>query len=84
MSTRCDVDEIVLRIGIERVLTREFEKCFVHVLEVPSVRKLDLVEANFRLGRHRSDVTSDRICQYGIPSPVEQFEAVNDEIGLSA
>jgi translation initiation factor RLI1 len=70
VSAGCDVDEVILRFGIEGILMRKFEKRFVDVLEIPCVYELYVVEADLRLRRHSSNVISDRIRQYGIASSV--------------
>ena len=52
VRSRCDVDQVVFGIRIERVLSREARKLLVDFFEIPRIIELDFVKADLCLGRH--------------------------------
>ncbi len=58
-----NVDEIVLRLYVERVHASKLEERFVHVLEIPGIAEFNFMEANLCLRGHSPDVIADDLCQ---------------------
>src|ERR1700677_806293 len=84
VSTCRDVDEVVFRFRIERVLAREFEKSLVDFLKIPRVVELHLVLADFRFRRNSSHVSTHCFCQGRVALPMQQFKATHNKVWLSA
>src|SRR5580700_6886389 len=84
VSTCRDVDEVVFRFRIERVLAREFEKSLVDFLKIPRVAELHLVLMDFRFRRNSSYVSTHRFCQGRAALAMQQFKATDNKVRLSA
>jgi len=79
-----DVDQVVLGVDVEGVGAREMEKGFIDVFEVPGIAKFDLVEADFGLGGDGGYVLLQIACEGRVAKSVEEFETMDEEIGLAA
>ena len=75
-----DVNEILFRLGVERVGPGEIVQRRVDLLEVPGVFHRDQVGAHLGLGRDRGDVGGHQLGQLFFLRPVEQFEAVDQQV----
>ena len=79
-----DVQQVLFVVGVERISAGEGEELFVDLLEVPRVFEFNLVEVDFGFGRERADVFADELGEFCFAAAVEQFEAVNEQVGLAA
>lgn len=79
-----DVDEVVFGIGVEGVGAGEVEEGGVDFLEVPGVGEFDAVGADVGGGGDLADVGGDGLDERGVFLLVEEFEAVDGEVGVLA
>ena len=75
-----DVDEVVLRLWIERPAAGKVEQFAVDLLEVPRIGKVDQVRLDARLGGDRRDVLRDEVGEPLVGCAVDEDESVDPQV----
>jgi len=75
-----DMNEIVLRLRIERRRTNEIEELAVNLLKVPGIREVDQIGLNPCFGRHGPDVLRDELRQAAVRRTMQEHEAIDPQV----
>jgi len=84
VGTGGDVDQVVFGISIERIVTRKDVESFVDFFKIPRIVRGEIVQTHFSFRRRRFDIGLEHLSQTRVRTGMQKFQAVNDEIGLSA
>ena len=79
-----DMNQVILGVRIEGIVAREAGKALVNLFEVPWILKGDLVKTNLGLRRNGMDVCLNHPGQRRVALGVDQLEALDDEVRLTA
>ena len=82
VSAGGDMYEVVLALGVERIVARPVVERGVDLLEIPRIAQLARHRAHLGAWRQLADVARYPLCQRGAATVVEQLQPVDVQVGL--